>query len=158
MAIFNKGEEISEELLKKSIDASKNAQEIVVNNSEDVVISDKHSLEYLQSNGIDANAAIDILGDKEIFTNRLKDFESLAKSKYGSLMECKANMDMDKYAKESAILKKETNYLGINDLFVMSKNHEQKARNGDTNFVIENFKEYEDEIMKIVKIIQAYIE
>ena len=158
MAIFSsKEEEISEELLKKSMDASKNAQEIVIDNTEEVVVTDKHSLAYLKANGIDGESSIDILGSEDMFKNRLKEFEGLAKSKYGSLMDCKANMDMKKYAQESAILKKEANFLGINDLFIMAKAHEQKAISGDTNYVIENFKEYEDEIMRVIKIIQEYI-
>ena len=157
MAIFNKSDEISEELLKKSEDASKNAQEIVIDKSDDVVITDKHSLAYLKANGIDAEAAIDILGDKEMFETRIRDFESLAKSKYGSLMDCKANMNMEKYFEESAILKKEANILGIKELFIMAKAHEQKAKTGDTNYVIENFKTYEDEIMRVIRIVDDYI-
>jgi hypothetical protein len=157
MAIFKNDDEISEELLKKSEDASKNAQEVVIDNTEEIAANDKHSLEYLKANGIDANAAIDILGDKDLFAKRIRDFVSLAKSKYGSLMECKANMDMNKYALESEQLKKETNVLGINDLFIMAKAHEQKASAGDTNYVIENFKTYEDEIMRVIKVVEEYI-
>jgi hypothetical protein len=157
MAIFNKSDEISEELLKKSMDASKNAQEIVIDNSEEVSATDKHSLAYLKANGIDGESSIDILGDKEMFETRLRDFVSLAKSKYGSLMDCKANMNMDKYSEESAILKKEANYLGIKELFIMAKAHEQKAKAGDTNYVIENFKTYEDEIMRIIRTVEEYI-
>ena len=92
-----------------------------------------------------------------MFETRLRDFVSLAKSKYGSLMDCKANMNMDKYSEESAILKKEANYLGIKELFIMAKAHEQKAKAGDTNYVVENFKTYEDEIMRIIRTVEEYI-
>ena len=161
MALFSKDEEsISEELLKKSMDASKNVQEVVIDEEEnldpDKDVNNKHGLAYLIANGIDANASIDILGDKDTFVNRLRNFSSLAKSKYGRLMECKANMNMAEYSKESEELKKECNYLGIDNLFIMAKAHEQKSRVGDTNYVIENFKEYEDEIMRIVKLTEEY--
>jgi len=162
MALFSKDEEeISEELLKKSMDASKNVQEVVIDDGENIDldkdVNNKHGLAYLTANGIDAEAAIDILGDKDSFVNRLRNFVGLAKSKYGRLMEFKANMNMEEYSKESGELKKECNYLGINNLFLMAKSHEQKSKSGDTNYVIENFKEYEDEIMRVNKIIEDYI-
>ena len=162
MALISKDEEqISEELLKKSIDASKNVQEVVIDENDsidpDKDVNNKHGLAYLIANGINAEESIDILGDKDTFVNRLKNFVSLAKSKYGRLMELKANMNMEEYSKESSELKNECNYLGINNLFLMAKTHEQKSKNGDTNYVIENFKEYEDEIMRVNKIIEDFI-
>jgi hypothetical protein len=159
MALFSKSDDsISEELLKKSMDASKGAQEVVINATEDASeISDKHSLTYLEASGIDATAAIDILGDKDTFDRRLRDFASLAKSKYGSLMECKASLDMAKYSIESEALKKECNYLGIKKLFVMAKKHEQESKSGDSTYVIDHFKEYEDEIKRIIEVVEAYL-
>ena len=164
MALFSNDEEsISEELLKKSKDASASAQEVVINgndadsNDPDKDVYNKRGLAYLEVNGIKANDAIDILGSKDAFVSRLKDFASLAKTKYGNLMESKATMNMEKYSIDSGILKKECNYLGIEKLFIMAKTHEQKSRLGDTNYVIENFKEYEDEIMRIIKLVDEYL-
>ncbi len=162
MALFSSSDEsISEELLKKSMDASKEAHEVVIDavdtSDPDKDVNNKHSLAYLEANGIDASAAIDILGDKDTFVARVKDFAPLAKSKYGNLMDCKATMDMKRYVEESAALKKECNVLGITNLFLMAKTHEQKALSGDTNYVIENFKEYEDEIMRIINIVNEYL-
>ena len=156
-------ESISEELLKKSMDASASAQEVVINNQEidnsdpDKDVNNKHGLAYLEVHGINAADSIDILGNKDAFVDRLKNFASIAKSKYGKLMECKATMNMEQYANESAELKKECNYLSINKLFITSKLHEQKARTGDTNFVIENFKDYEDEIMRVINLVDEYL-
>lgn len=163
MALFSNNDEISEELLKKSMNATASAQEVVVNaNAGEALdpeqdINNKHSLAYLEANGIKANDAIDILGDKDTFVARLKDFDSLAKSKYGNLMECKATMNIEKYCEESDELKEACNYLGIEKLFIMAKNHKQKAKVKDTEFILNNFKEYEDEIMRVTNLIEEYL-
>lgn len=165
MALFkNEEDSIREELLKKSNEASKNAQVIQFQNQDDATYNpdkdanNKKSLAYLEANGIHANAAIEILGSKELFDAKLKDFAQTANAKFGKLIEYKASMNTKDYALESASIKKLANYLGIDNLYLMAKTHEYKAKTGDSVYVIDHFKEYEDEIMKSIQIIKDYTE
>ncbi len=160
MALFtNAAEEdsIREELLKKSMEISKDAREVTETELKNVEGEGNHTLAYLKENGIDGQSGIDILGDEEEFNERLKQFASIAKSKYGKLMDCKVAMNMKDYASESKELKELANYLGIENLFLMAKVHESKALTGDTTYIIEHFKEYEDEIMKEINVVNEYL-
>ena len=160
MALFtNNSEEdqIREELLKKSMEISKEAKEVTSIDNKIQENEGNHTLAYLTENGIDAQSGIDILGSEEEFNNRLKQFATVAKSKYGKLMDYKVAMNMKDYANESRELKELANYLGIDSLFVMSKVHENKATTGDNMYIIEHFKEYEDEIMKKINVVNEYL-
>ena len=163
MALFSNNnsneDSIREELLKKSMEISQNAREVTeedIKNQKNNLEDSTHTFKYLAENGIDAQSAVDILGDEETFNERLKEFATIAKSKYGKLMDCKVAMNLKDYANESRELKNIANYLGIDDLFIMSKMHEKKAMANDATYIVEHFKEYEDEIMTKINVVNDY--
>lgn len=165
MTIFRSSEdEIRDELLKKSQEASKNATEVVyteIKSNEDNSLNlgnenDVHSLAHFVQSGINVQNGIDILGSKEFYIEKLKQFQVELKSAFGKLIEYKASMNMKDYSLETNNLKISSNYLGFDKLYELSKVHSIKSLNNDFNFVAENFKEYEDEIDKSTKLINEY--
>ncbi len=162
MAMFTKDtktssdDAIREELLKKSMEISAGAKEVgdIIQTKED---KQKSKFDILREGGIDYESGIGLLGDEKTYESKIKEFTNIAKSKYGKLMDYKASLNMEEYSKESGELKILCNYLGINKLFIMAKSHEYKSSQKDTNYVIENFKEYEDEIMRVINVINDYL-
>ena len=168
MGLFSKkGDESTvDELLKKSEEVERQAQEArreELEKKESVLPkvnitgdkNDPHSLAYLNANGVDVVSGIEILGNEESYEKMLKDFSSTVKNKYNKLIDSKASRNLKDYAEVSNDIKTTANYLGLNKLYELSKDHAFKAENDDYNYIVENFKEYDDELTKIIGTIAA---
>lgn len=168
MGLFDKKESEStvDELLKKSEEVERQAQEARKEALEQQKqelpkvkitgdVNDPKSLAYLNANGVDVVSGIEILGTEENFDKMLKDFSSTIKNKYNKLIDSKASRNLKDYADVSNEIKTSSNYLGLNKLYEISKDHAFKAECDDYNYIVENFKEFDDELTKMIRIITA---
>ncbi len=168
MGLFGKKESEStvDELLKKSEEVERQAQEArkeALEKKESTlpkvnITGDKNdpkSLAYLNANGVDVVSGIEILGNEENYEKMLKDFSSTVKNKYNKLIDSKASRNLKDYADVSNDIKTSSNYLGLNKLYELSKDHAFKAECDDYNYIVENFKEFDDELTKMIGIITA---
>ncbi len=167
MGLFDKieSENTVDELLKKSEEVEKQAQEArakAAEKKEETTISkvkitgdvnDPHSLAYLNANAVDVVSAIEILGDEDTFEKMLKEFSTTIKNKHNRLIDSKATQNLKDYATAANDIKTTANYVGLNKLYEIAKDHAYKAECNDFNYIAENYKVFDDELNRVIGVL-----
>ncbi len=113
--------------------------------------------EYLESNGIDVEKGLELLGDMDMYNETMEDFLSEINDKYPKLIEYKNLNDMENYSILVHSIKSDSKYLGFTDLAQIAYDHELKSKENDTSYVNSNFNLLQDEINRIINIIKEYL-
>lgn len=117
-----------------------------------------HTLEFLEVNGIDGKSGINIIGDSKSYDEKLQEFYSNLKSQFNKIIECKASNDIVGYLKVTSELKKYSNYYGLNKLYEISKDQEINIKMKNYKFINEHFREYQDEIVRVIAVLGRYFD
>lgn len=112
---------------------------------------------FLEENGIDVNAGLELLGDMDMYNETMGDFLEEINEKLPKLIEYKNNNDMPNYAIIVHSIKSDSKYLGFTKLAELAYNHEMKSKANDTSYVNANYDELQKEIDRIIKIIKEYL-
>ena len=126
----------------------------VVNNTS----NNSYDRSYLESNGVDVNHALELLGDMEMYNMTISDFMKDVEAKWERIVQYKNQNNMPDYAIEVHSLKSDCKYLGFMSLADISYEHELKSKENDSNFVNENFSRLETEYKKVLEIARCYVE
>ena len=112
--------------------------------------------EYLEQNGINVDDSILLLGDLDTYNETVTGFVEEIPAKVSRLKNAFNNDDLNGYAIEAHSIKSDSKYLGFINLAETSFQHEIHAKEGDVNFIRENYEKYLEEIERITKIIKKY--
>ena len=112
---------------------------------------------FLEENGVDVNAGLELLGDMDMYNETMGDFLEEINEKLPKLVEYKNNNDMPNYAIIVHSIKSDSKYLGFTKLAGLAYNHEMKSKANDTSYVNANYDELQKEIDRIIKIIKEYL-
>ena len=112
---------------------------------------------YLEENGVDVNAGLELLGDMDMYNETMGDFLEEINEKLPKLVEYKNNNDMPNYAIIVHSIKSDSKYLGFKELAEIAYNQEMKSKANDTSYVNANYDELQKEIDRIIKIIKEYL-
>lgn len=123
-----------------------------------VEVNEKHTLKHLEDNNINVKSGLSILGDEATYNQMLKEFYSTIKDKFSKLVEAKASKDLASYASEAIDIKNSSNYLGFDDLHEYAKIHAYKASLDDFDYIADDFKTFEDELVRIITLVGEYFE
>ena len=113
---------------------------------------------YLESNGVDVNHALELLGDMEMYNMTINDFMKEVENKWNRIVQYRNEQNMPDYAIEVHSLKSDCKYLGFMSLADIAYQHELKSKENDSNFVNENFAKLEEEYKKVLEIARTYVE
>ena len=113
---------------------------------------------YLESNGVDVNHALELLGDMEMYNMTINDFMKEIDEKWNRIISCRDSKDMPNYAIDVHSLKSDCKYLGFMTLADISYQHELKSKENDVEFVLNNFAQLEEEYHKMYEIAKNYAE
>ena len=113
---------------------------------------------YLESNGVDVNHGLELLGDMEMYNMTINDFMKEVEAKWSRIVDYKNQNNMPDYAIEVHSLKSDCKYLGFMTLADIAYQHELKSKENDSNFVNENFAKLEEEYKKVLEIARTYVE
>ena len=113
---------------------------------------------YLESNGVDVNHALELLGDMDMYNMTINDFMAEVSDKWNRIITYRDNKDMPNYAIEVHSLKSDCKYLGFMTLADISYQHELKSKENDLEFVLNNFAKLEEEYNKTYEIAKNYAE
>ena len=114
--------------------------------------------EYLESNGVDVDHALELLGDMDMYNMTISDFMSGVEDKWNKIVEYKNSGNMPDYAIEVHSLKSDCKYLGFMKLADIAYQHELKSKENDSEFVNSNFDLLESEYKKVLEIARNYAE
>ena len=110
--------------------------------------------EYLRSNGVNVDKALELLGDMNMYEVTLKDFLSEIDSRWERIKGYKESGDLENYAVEVHSLKSDCKYLGFTKLANVSFLHELKSKDKDKEYVDKHFKDLEEAKDVAVKIMR----
>lgn len=113
--------------------------------------------EYLEQNGINVDDSILLLGDLDTYNETVTGFAEEIPAKVSRLKNAFNNDDLNGYAIEAHSIKSDSKYLGFINLAETSFQHEIHAKEGDVNFIRENYEKYLEEIERITKILKNYL-
>lgn len=111
---------------------------------------------YLEKNGIDVNAALEVLGDMEMYNSTMQEFIDGVADKWNKIVEYRNNSDMENYAIQVHSLKSDSKYLGLTSLADVAYQHELKSKENDIDYVNSHFKELEEQYNKTLEIVKKY--
>ena len=112
---------------------------------------------YLEENGVDVNAGLELLGDMDMYNETMGDFLEEINEKLPKLVEYKNNNDMPNYAIAVHALKSDSKYFGFDKLAEMSYEHEMKSKANDEEYVDSNFSNLEREFIRTTITVEKYL-
>ncbi|MBP3840767.1 MAG: response regulator [Bacilli bacterium] len=138
------------------ISSSDNSSVVVSKNdldSSSVVLN----TDYLIKNGIEYARALELLGDKEMYNETLKDFLSAIDEKLSNMEKYKNENNMPDYAILVHSLKSDSKYLGFSKLAEMALDQEMKSKAGESEYINNNFESLKIETLRIIDIVKRYL-
>lgn len=112
--------------------------------------------EFLKSNNIDVEASLEFWGDMDSYNENLLEFKDSLNSKLANLEYYKNNSDWENYGILAHSMKSEAKYLGFMKDAEVFLEHELKGKEGNGEFIKENFKNLEDTVNKIISLLDKY--
>ena len=113
-------------------------------------------INFLKSNGIDIDGALDVLGDVDTYNEILEEFLNVSKERMPRLADAKSNGDMNNYAIDVHAIKSDSKYLGFVKLADMALEHQLKAEDKDVDYINNHYEELIDEVNKIIVLAKEY--
>ncbi len=115
-----------------------------------------NKIDLLKAYNVDVNAALELWGDMDSYNDSLKEFKDTLNSKLDSLEGFKNASDWQNYAILAHSMKSEAKYLGfMNDAEIFLA-HELNGKEGNAEFINNNFNTLKETIHKIVTLLNNY--
>ncbi len=118
--------------------------------------NEKGNVEYLKSQGVDLDKALELLGDMEMYNDTVNDFVSEIDNKINDIKKFHDASDMPNYAILVHSLKSDSKYIGLMHLAELAYNHEMASKGNDVNYVNEHYDELMKEANKMIQVIKNY--
>lgn len=113
--------------------------------------------EFLESNGIDVEHGLELLGDMEMYNETLEDFLTESETRLLNILKYKNEADMPNYAILVHAMKSDSKYLGFTTLAELSYNHEMQSKAGNVSYVNENYDSLIKEANRIINVVKEYL-
>lgn len=154
--------ELEEKKLEDTVEiVSNDKTEVLEDEKEPIKIEEPpliDPVEYLKSNGVDMDKALELLGDMEMYNMTITDFSNELEDKWSRIEEEKLKGDMENYAIDVHSLKSDCKYLGFYDLADVAYEHELKSKENNVEFVNNNFERLEIQYEKVLNIVKNYMD
>lgn len=115
-----------------------------------------NNVEILKSNNVDVNAALELWGDMDSYNESLREFKESLNSKLASLENYKKESDWNNYAILAHSMKSEAKYLGFMTDAKVFLDHELKGKEGNGEYINNNFSTLYTTVRRIVTLLNAY--
>jgi len=138
------------DVLEMFVGSSKNSSKATDN-------TNVNNINYLIENGVNYNSALELLGDKEMYDETLKDFLSSIDEKLNKMEEYKNSEDSKEYSVLAHSLKSDSKYLGFDKLSEIALEHELKGKDNDIEYIKKNYDALKQETIRIINIIKTYL-
>ena len=149
-------EEITEETKEESTEETVEETKSVENTSGEE-IADKHTKEYLESQGVDVDHGLELLGDMETYEMILDEFLNNIDERLNKLTTTLEQKDMPNFAIEVHALKSDAKYLGCMTLADIAYKYEMASKENNIGEVEAGFAGLKEETEKVVNIIKNYL-
>ena len=154
-------EKIFEELPNDIYDMSKDPNQLSVEEKneekENLENTGIYDITVLEQNGVDVDGGINLLGDITTYDETIKVFLEENVKRIPEMKKYIKEKNMPDYAVVAHAIKSDSKYLGFKKLAEIALNHELKAKENDYEYVVDNLKEFLEEINSITKLVKKYL-
>lgn len=112
--------------------------------------------EYLRNIGVNVDEVLEFWGDIDAYNDNLMEFLNNIDSRVKELESYKNNGEISSYTILAHSLKSEARYLGLNNLSQIFYNHELKGKEGNIDYIKNNFYEIESALGSLKSNIKDY--
>ncbi len=112
--------------------------------------------EFLKSNGVDVDKALELFGDMDMYNDTLNDFLSEIGNRLERIKKFKEVSDMANYAIEVHALKSDSKYFGFTKLAELAFNHEMESKKNNMFYVMDHYDELLSEANRILSVVKSY--
>lgn len=112
--------------------------------------------EYLRNIGVNVDEVLEFWGDIDAYNDNLMEFLNNIDARIKELESYKNNGEISSYTILAHSLKSEARYLGLNNLSQIFYNHELKGKEGNIDYIKNNFYEIENAIGSLKSNIKDY--
>lgn len=114
-------------------------------------------IEYLKANEIDVDSGVELLGSIETYNETLQEFLNSINDKLLLIEEYKVKKDMQNYGIQVHSLKSDSKYLGFVGLAEKAYNHEKASKDGNINYVINDYDMLIIELVRVLDVVKKYL-
>lgn len=107
--------------------------------------------------GVNLDAALELLGDMDMYNDTLRDFLEESKTRIPNIVNYFNTNDMANYAILVHAMKSDSKYLGFTTLAEKSYDHEMASKANNTEFVAANINNLLVEANRIINVVKAYL-
>lgn len=118
--------------------------------------SQVYNEDYLRSQGVDIDHALELLGDMEMYHMTLHDYLEEIDNKISNLKEYLEAKDMENYSILVHSMKSDAKYLGFMSFADIAYQHELKSKEKDFIYCKDHFDELEKELNRFLNIAREY--
>ena len=115
------------------------------------------NVEILTNNKIDVNHGLELLGDMDFYNETIGTFYDGIQENINKLKDFKEKKDLANYAIVAHSVKSDSKYLGFMDLAEIALSHEMAGKEGNEQFIEDNFDSFMAEINRIVSVVKEYL-
>ena len=115
-----------------------------------------HTKEYLESQGVDVEHGLELLGDMETYDMILEEFKNGYTDRVTKLQSYARAGDLANYAIEAHAMKSDAKYLGFMTLADMAYQHEMAGKENRMDVVQANWTAFMTEANRIITIVNTY--
>ena len=125
---------------------------------EEKVDDTKVDIDYLKSNDIDVDSALELLGDIDTYNETLNDFLDENKERLPKLESFYNSGDMENYEILVHAMKSDSKYLGFTKLAEMALDHQNHSSDNDYEYIKAHYSELMDEVNRVTELVKKYLE
>lgn len=114
-------------------------------------------LDFLEQNGIDTKASLELLGDVDTYNDTLADFLTECDTRVPNMDKYKESGDMENYAILVHAMKGDSKYLGFTKLAELSYNHQMESQNNNVEYINNHYDELMLEVNRIIDVVKEYL-
>lgn len=115
-----------------------------------------NNVDLLKAYNVDVTAALELWGDMDSYNESLKEFKDSLNSKLNNLENYKNTKDLQNYAILAHSMKSEAKYLGFMNEAEIFLAHELKGKEGNEEFINNNFNTLRETVHKMVSLLNKY--
>lgn len=115
-----------------------------------------NKVEFLKKNNVDVDASLEFWGDMDSYNENLLEFKDSLNSKLANLEYYKNSSDWENYGILAHSMKSEAKYLGFMKDSEVFLEHELKGKEGNGEFIKNNFENLEGTVNKIISLLEEY--
>jgi CheY-like chemotaxis protein len=115
------------------------------------------NIKFLEDNGVDIKASLDVFGDKDIYNDKLGEFLVGVHTKIKQLIVFMQKGDLNNYLSYVTSLSNDASIYGFTKLYAAAILHQKKAEQGDLTYISDHINDLIEECNKTIVLLQEYM-